>query len=93
MIPGPTRLDCLSAEGDEDLLTRTEASAYLALLGVRLKPATLARLWSTGTRGPPCLHVRAKPFYPRGLLKQWAASQITDVQTGAPSAAQARRHA
>jgi len=77
--------------GEEDLLTRTEASAFLSLLGVRLKPATLARLWSTGTNGPPCRHVRSKPFYPRGLLRQWAAAQITDVRNGAPPAAQARR--
>lgn len=78
-------------DGDEDLLTRTEASAFLGLLGVRLKPATLARLWSTGTNGPPCRHVRSKPFYPRGLLRQWAADQITDVRNGAPPSAQARR--
>lgn len=53
---------------------------------------TLARLWSTGTRGPPCLHVRAKPFYPRGLLRAWAEAQITEVRSGAPAAAQSPRH-
>jgi hypothetical protein len=76
---------------DEVLLTRAEASAFLATLGVRLKPATLARLWSTGTRGPPCRHVRAKPFYPQDLLRAWAETQITEVRTGAPAAAQGRR--
>lgn len=77
---------------EEDvLLTRAEASAYLATLGVRLKPATLARLWSAGSGGPPCRHVRAKPFYPRGLLRDWALAQITEVRTQAPAAAQARR--
>lgn len=91
MIPGHQAADLAPMGGDEDLLTRTEASAFLGLLGVGLKPATLARLWSTGTNGPPCRHVRSKPFYPRGLLRQWAAAQITDVRNGAPPAAQARR--
>ncbi|MNX74192.1 hypothetical protein D3C86_1056220 [compost metagenome] len=81
-----------SAEGgDDDLLTRKEASAYLAQFGVRLKPATLARLWSVGGDGPPCRHVRARPYYPRGLLRGWALSQISEVRSGAPVAAQARR--
>lgn len=75
----------------ELLLTRAEASAYLAELGVRLKPATLARLWSTGSSGPPCRHVRAKPFYPRDLLRVWAEAQITEVRDGAPPAARGRR--
>lgn len=73
------------------LLTRQEASAFLHQMGVRLKPATLARLWSVGGGGPPCVHVRSKPFYPRGLLTEWARSQISEVRSGAPSAAQARR--
>ena len=78
-------------EGAEDLLTRKEASAFLAQLGVRLKPATLAWLWSVGGDGPPCRHVRAKPFYPRGLLRDWARSQVSEIRSKAPSAAQARR--
>lgn len=92
MIANPDQTEMTSTHGEDDLLTRAEASAFLALLGIRLKPATLARLWSTGTRGPPCRHVRAKPFYPRGLLRQWAAEQISDVRKGAPASAQARRH-
>jgi hypothetical protein len=61
-----------------DLLTRAEASAELARFGIRLKPATLARAWSTGAPpGPPCRHIRGKPFYPRHLLHAWAAAQIT----------------
>lgn len=78
-------------DGADDLLTRKEASAFLAILGVRLKPATLARLWSTGGDGPHCRHVRARPYYPRGLLRQWVLSQISEVLTAAPPAAQARR--
>ena len=74
-----------------DLLTRNEASVYLADLGIRMKPASLARMWSTGSDGPPCRHIRSKPFYPRDLLRDWAQRQITAVRTGAPAAAQARR--
>lgn len=80
-----------STDGDEDLLTRAEASAFLALFGIRMKPATLARLWSAGSNGPPCRHIRSKPHYPRGLLRDWARSQISDIRTGAPPAARGRR--
>lgn len=75
----------------DDLLTRAEASAFLAECGIRLKPASLARMWSTGSRGPPCRHIRSKPYYPRSLLREWADSQMTEVRTGAPTAAQGRR--
>lgn len=78
-------------EGAEVLLTRKEASAFLAQMGIRLKPATLARLWSAGDDGPPCRHVRSKPYYPRGLLTEWAQSQISEVRSRAPGAAQPRR--
>lgn len=82
--------EATSTDGDDDLLTRTEASGFLALFGIRMKPATLARLWSTGNDGPPCRHVRSKPHYPRGLLRDWARSQISDIRTGAPPAARGR---
>ena len=78
-------------DGASDLLTGKEASACLAGPGIRLKPATLARLWSTGGDGPPCRHVRAKSRCPRGLLRRWASSRITEVGTAAPAAARARR--
>ena len=77
---------------DEDLLTRQEAAAVLTAMGIRMKPTTLARLWSTGSSGPPCCHIRSKPFYPLGLLKAWGLSQISEVRTGAPAAARGRRH-
>ena len=51
-------------ERDEDLLTRSEASEYLARFHIRMKPATLARIWSVGGDGPPCRHIRGKPWYP-----------------------------
>ncbi|KAK0358852.1 hypothetical protein LTR94_033700, partial [Friedmanniomyces endolithicus] len=75
----------------ETLLTRAEAAAHLATLGIRMKTATLARLWSTGGGGPPCRHIRSKPFYPRDLLEAWAETQISELRTAAPAAAQARR--
>lgn len=78
--------------GDDDLLTRKEASAFLAQFGIRLKPETLARIWSTGGDGPPCRHIRHKPYYPRGVLRDWAQSQVGALRSAAPPAAQARRH-
>ncbi len=68
-------------ELDEDLLTRAEASAYLARYNVRMKPATLARIWSVGQEGPPCRHIRRKPFYPRGELRAWALRQRSALRT------------
>jgi hypothetical protein len=65
---------------DEDLLTRAQASEFLAGFGIRMKPATLARAWSTGRDGPPCRHIRGKPFYPRDVLRAWAESQITGLR-------------
>lgn len=88
--PMETGLEDPSA-GEGDLLTRAEASAFLAPFGIRMKPATLARLWSAGGDGPPCRHIRSKPYYPRGLLRAWAMSQMSDIRTAAPSAARSRR--
>jgi hypothetical protein len=68
------------AEQDEDLLTRAQASEYLARFHIRMKPATLARLWSVGGDGPPCQHIRGKPWYPRGELRTWAQSQQTNLR-------------
>ena len=92
MIPAPEPVGGAAEPGDDDLLTRKEASAFLAQFGIRMKPQTLARIWSTGGNGPPCRHIRSKPYYPRGVLRDWARSQIGDLKTAAPAAAQARRH-
>jgi len=73
--PGPSVI-----ERDDDLLTRSQASAYLARFHIGLKPATLARLWSVGGDGPPCRHVRGKPWYPRGALRDWALRQQTGLR-------------
>jgi hypothetical protein len=67
-------------ERDEDLLTRAQASDYLARFHIRMKPATLARIWSVGGDGPPCQHIRGKPWYPRGELRSWARSQQTNLR-------------
>ncbi len=69
------------AEGDEDLLTRNQASEYLQRFGIRMKPTTLARAWSVGN-GPPCRHIRGKPLYPRGVLRDWAEAQDTGLRRG-----------
>ncbi len=92
MIPAPEAHGAEPEAGDGDLLTRKEASAFLAQFGIRMKPQTLARIWSTGGDGPPCLHVRSKPYYPRGVLRDWAKSQVGELRAAAPAAAQARRH-
>ncbi len=91
MIPHALGQEAEPLPDDEDLLTRAEASDFLALMGIRMKPATLARIWSTASGGPPCRHIRAKPYYPRGLLREWGQSQISELRTGAPPAAQGRR--
>jgi hypothetical protein len=70
-------------ERDDDLLTRAEASAYLLRFGIHMKPATLARAWSTGGDGPPCRHVRRRPLYPRAALRAWAQSQTTELRRSA----------
>ena len=68
------------AERDDDLLTRAEASEHLRKFHIRMKPATLARVWSVGGDGPPCRHIRGKPFYPLGELEAWARSQQTNLR-------------
>lgn len=75
---------------DDDLLTRAEASDYLRGFGIRMKPATLARLWSVGADGPPCRHIRGKPFYPRRVLRAWAESQDTGLRRSARDAVDRR---
>lgn len=54
--------------------------------GIRMKPTTLARAYSTGSGGPPCRHIRNKPYYPLDLLERWAETQIT-----APAASSSER--
>ena len=85
----PPSAPCSPGEGE--LLTRAEAAAFLGEMGIRLKPATLARLWSTDRNGPPVRHIRSRPYYPQTLLSERARAQISDLRTGAPAAARGRR--
>lgn len=89
LTPTPER----AAPFTTQLLTRNEASAALTLFGIRMKPATLARAWSTGKGGPPCQHIRGKPYYPRDRLEAWARSQITEPAVSARERDLQRREA
>ena len=80
-----------TAELEDELLTRAEASEFLKRFGIRMKPATLARLWSTGGDGPPCRHIRGKPFYPRDVLRTWAESQDTGLRQSSRDSSNGRR--
>lgn len=73
-----------ASEHDDDRLTRTEASDYLARFGIRLKPASLARMWCVGADGPPVEHIRKKPLYPRAELRAWALGQSSGVRRARP---------
>lgn len=77
----------------EAWLTRAEASLYLESKGIRMKAATLARAYSTGAGGPPCRHVRNKPFYPVDLLEAWAEAQITPPVSSSSERQRLRREA
>lgn len=74
-------------------LTRAEASVFLQARGIRMKPATLARAYSTGSGGPPCRHIRNKPYYPLDLLEAWAETQIGVVTTSSGERQRLRREA
>jgi len=64
----------------DELLTREEASEYLATLGVRRRPATLAMLFCTRSDGPPCIHDGRKPLYPKRQLHEWGVRQLTRLR-------------
>lgn len=85
--------DAAPTEQDDDLLTRAQASVYLARFGVRLKPASLARLFCVGGSGPPCIHIRRKPFYPRGELAAWARAQRSGLRNSARTPSEGREPA
>lgn len=89
MIPC-TPPDPAETEHDEDLLTRAQASAFLARFGVRLKPSSLARMFCVGSDGPACIHIRRKPYYPRGELGAWARAQRSGLRKSARAPADAK---
>jgi hypothetical protein len=69
--------DPLATIRDDKLLTRREASDYLAMLGVWLAPATLAKLFCSRTDGPPVVHFGRYPRYRVGDLRNWALARLT----------------
>ena len=66
-----------SKEPPDVLLTRKEASRELATIGIRRSPETLAKIYSTRTDGPPCVHIGRTPYYPRSELHRWVGRQMT----------------
>ena len=66
--------------GAADLLTRQEASSLLQAFHIRLKPASLARIWCVGGNGPPAIHIGRRPYYPRQELEAWARQQRTPLR-------------
>jgi hypothetical protein len=82
--------DALPDDFEDALLTRSQASAYLASIGVRRAPATLAKLFCIGVDGPPCRHDGRRPLYPKRLLHVWGMRQLTRLRR---SSAEARRRA
>lgn len=82
-----------SAAPPSEWLTRAQASAFLEARGIHMKPTTLARAYSTGSGGPPCRHVRNKPYYPPDLLGAWADDQITAPASSSSERQRLRREA
>ena len=66
-------------DDDDVLLNRKEASTYLLTLGIRRAPTTLAKNFCEG-KGPPCMHLGRTPYYPKSVLRRWAASELTDLR-------------
>ena len=69
----------LNLDDDDVLLNRKEASTYLLTLGIRRAPTTLAKNFCEG-KGPPCMHLGRTPYYPKSVLRRWAASELTDLR-------------
>lgn len=69
--------DALPADFVDALLDRRQASAYLASIGVRRTPKTLAKIYSTRDDGPPCVHHGRRPLYSKRKLHEWAMRQLT----------------
>lgn len=93
MTPEPHEPTANATSPLEDHLTRAEASAFLERRGIRMKPTTLARAYSTGSGGPPCRHIRNKPYYPLDLLTAWAEAQITAPVASSSERQRLRREA
>ncbi|AQR63166.1 hypothetical protein BZG35_17065 [Brevundimonas sp. LM2] len=93
MTPEPTPPTPAAPGPLADHLTRAQASAFLEGRGIRMKPTTLARAYSTGSGGPPCRHIRNKPYYPLDLLAAWAEAQISAPVASSSERQRLRREA
>jgi len=77
--------DALPENFVDALLTRDDASIYLASIGVRRKAATLAKIFSTRADGPPCVHDGRRPLYPKRQLHVWGMRQLTALRASSRS--------
>ena len=70
-----------AVEYEDRLLNRKEASRELATLGIQLAPSTLAKMLCLGLDGPPYVHLRKRPYYPRRQLRAWAKLQVSALRS------------
>jgi hypothetical protein len=77
--------DALPEDFVDAMLSRLEASAYLAGIGVRRSPRTLAKILSTRADGPPCVHEGRYPRYAKRGLHEWGMRKLTEVRARARS--------
>jgi hypothetical protein len=64
-------------EGWPPNLRRGDASRYLReVYGLSLAPATLAKMFSQRSDGPPAYLAGRIPLYPRDELDAWAAKRL-----------------
>ena len=75
--------DELPADFVDGFLNRREASAYLASIGVRRTPKTLAKIFSTRDDGPPSIHDGRFPRYPKRRLHEWGMRQLSAMRASA----------
>jgi hypothetical protein len=67
-------------------LRRAEASRYLHdRFGIDLSPATLAKIFSQRSDGPPAFKAGRTPLYPRDALDAWAAKRLGDLRSSTPN--------
>lgn len=72
--------DALPEGFTDGYLDRREASAYLASIGVRRTPKTLAKIYSSSDDGPPCVHHGRFPRYSKRRLHEWGMRQLSAVR-------------
>jgi hypothetical protein len=63
-------------------LRRAEASRYLReQYGITLAPATLAKIYSIRSDGPPAFKAGRVPLYPKLELDAWAARRLGELRS------------